>query len=90
MFSRSEKIGNRSFNDWVRASERKTSSGLPEKLVQLLRKRNQRLKTHFVPESPPGGKKGQQEGYAVKSITGMPGAANQGLVSGNAAGHNKQ
>jgi hypothetical protein len=36
----------------------------------------------------PVGKKGQLEGYAVKSITGKPGAADQGLVSGNAAGHN--
>jgi hypothetical protein len=34
--------------------------------------------------------KGQLDGFAVKSITGKPGAADQGLVSGNAAGHNKR
>jgi hypothetical protein len=32
--------------------------------------------------------KGQPEGSAIKSKTGKPGAANQDLVSGNAAGQN--
>ncbi len=89
MFSRSQKIGN-VLSAIGSQGFRKQDFG-PDflKLIQNLRELNSGPEGHFVQEVPASaGKNGQPEGSAVKSKTGKPRAANQDLVSGNAAGQN--
>jgi hypothetical protein len=72
-----------------RASEKKDFGPNFLKLIQILRELFSAPEGHFVPENPASaGKKGQPDGSAIKSKTRKPGAADQDLVSGNAAGQN--